>query len=166
MGTSDPDPCGRVAASAKFSLIRASIGSDRKAPAVQQRAIGLIALAIGYRSCGVSEPVEMSCNKSHTGRRPLSRLAVAVSRFPLGISRSLRQACLSSLMAAGTVCSEHLDGVADAKLFRNLYRRGSRKAAKSRWLLHGTTMHGMQLLDAANKADQLLSGKLLASASH
>lgn len=115
--------------------------SDRKLKLVTV-GLSLIALAIGIFG-GISEPVEMTTNKVILAVAVIT-LAVAVAGF--------RWAFLAAMTGVLVInggwhsLQRTLDG-ARVRSYFGTYTVDASENGRVRWLMHGTTMHGMQLLD-------------------
>ena len=115
--------------------------SDRRVPVIMI-AIGLLALALGIFG-GVAEPADASFLKII--------LAATIILFGLAVS-GFRVAFLLAMAGLLTInggwysMQQSLDGVRMRSYF-GTYTVNATESGRVRWLNHGTTMHGMQLLD-------------------
>ncbi|MFN0047187.1 MAG: fused MFS/spermidine synthase [Sphingorhabdus sp.] len=115
--------------------------SDIRVPVIMI-AIGLLALALGIFG-GVAEPADASFLKII--------LAATIILFGLAVS-GFRVAFLFAMAGLLTInggwysMQQSLDGVRMRSYF-GTYTVNATESGRVRWLNHGTTMHGMQLLD-------------------
>lgn len=115
--------------------------NDRRIPVVMM-SIGVTALALGLFG-GITEPVEPSFHKIlFAAVIVMFGLAVAGFRLPF----LLAVAGLLTINGGWYSFQQTLDGVRMRSYF-GTYTVYSTESGRVRWLNHGTTMHGMQLLD-------------------
>jgi SAM-dependent methyltransferase len=104
--------------------------------------IGMIALALGLFG-GISEPVESSFTKILLAATIMT-LGIAVAGFRIPFL--LAVAGLLTINGGWYSVQQSLDGVRMRSYF-GTYTVNASESGRVRWLNHGTTMHGMQLLD-------------------
>lgn len=104
--------------------------------------IGVIALALGLFG-GISEPVESSFTKILLAATIMT-LGIAVAGFRIPFL--LAVAGLLTINGGWYSVQQSLDGVRMRSYF-GTYTVNASESGRVRWLNHGTTMHGMQLLD-------------------
>lgn len=115
--------------------------TDKRLPLIMT-AIGAIALALGLFG-GISEPVESSFTKILLAATIIT-LGIAVAGFRLPFP--LAVAGLLTINGGWYSVQQSLDGVRMRSYF-GTYTVNASESGRVRWLNHGTTMHGMQLLD-------------------
>ncbi|MBA4308463.1 MAG: hypothetical protein C0429_17175 [Sphingopyxis sp.] len=115
--------------------------TDKRLPLIMT-AIGAIALALGLFG-GISEPVESSFTKILLAATIIT-LGIAVAGFRLPFL--LAVAGLLTINGGWYSVQQSLDGVRMRSYF-GTYTVNASESGRVRWLNHGTTMHGMQLLD-------------------
>ncbi|HEV7233050.1 MAG TPA: fused MFS/spermidine synthase, partial [Sphingorhabdus sp.] len=128
----------------KISLIPLDRG-DGKIPAVML-AIGVIALALGIFG-GVTEPETISWKKVLLAA---AIMAMGVATAGFRIPFLLAVAGLLTINGAWHNLQQSLDGSRMRSYF-GTYTVDGTESGRTRWLMHGTTMHGMQLLDAPTR---------------
>ncbi len=104
--------------------------------------IGLVALAIGAFG-GVTEPLEMTFTKIIL-LLTVAILAAIVSGYRWAFTAAM--AGILVLNGGWYHIEQTLDGVRMRSYF-GTYTVNASESGNVRWLMHGTTMHGMQLLD-------------------
>lgn len=117
---------------------------DRRDPKLKWAiaVIGLVALAIGVLG-GISEPDEASWKKIIMAAAVVT-LGVAVAGFRWPFVAAM--AGVLAISGGWNSVKESLDGSRMRSYF-GTYTVNSTDSGNVRWLMHGTTMHGMQLLD-------------------
>lgn len=115
--------------------------SDKRLPVIMA-IIGAIALALGLYG-GISEPVESSFTKILLAATIIT-LGIAVAGFRIPFL--LAVAGLLTINGGWYSLQQSLDGVRMRSYF-GTYTVNASQSGRVRWLNHGTTMHGMQLLD-------------------
>ena len=115
--------------------------TDKRLPVIMA-IIGAIALALGLFG-GISEPVESSFTKILLAATIIT-LGIAVAGFRIPFL--LAVAGLLTINGGWYSLQQSLDGVRMRSYF-GTYTVNASESGRVRWLNHGTTMHGMQLLD-------------------
>ena len=115
--------------------------NDKRLPLIMV-VIGMIALALGLFG-GISEPVESSFTKILLAATIMT-LGIAVAGFRIPFL--LAVAGLLTINGGWYSVQQSLDGVRMRSYF-GTYTVNASESGRVRWLNHGTTMHGMQLLD-------------------
>ena len=115
--------------------------TDKRVPFIVM-SVGTIALGLGIFG-GVSEPVESSFLKILLAATIIT-LAIAVAGFRIPFLLSV--AGLLTINGGWYSLQQSLDGVRMRSYF-GTYTVNASESGRVRWLNHGTTMHGMQLLD-------------------
>lgn len=115
--------------------------NDKRLPLIMV-VIGMIALALGLFG-GISEPVESSFTKILLASTIMT-LGIAVAGFRIPFL--LAVAGLLTINGGWYSVQQSLDGVRMRSYF-GTYTVNASESGRVRWLNHGTTMHGMQLLD-------------------
>lgn len=115
--------------------------TDKRLPLIMA-VIGMIALALGLFG-GISEPVESSFTKILLAATIMT-LGIAVAGFRIPFL--LAVAGLLTINGGWYSVQQSLDGVRMRSYF-GTYTVNASESGRVRWLNHGTTMHGMQLLD-------------------
>ncbi len=115
--------------------------SDKRLPFIMA-VIGTIALALGLFG-GITEPVDSSFTKIVLAATIIT-LGIAVAGFRLPFL--LAVAGLLTINGGWYSVQQSLDGVRMRSYF-GTYTVNASESGRVRWLNHGTTMHGMQLLD-------------------
>jgi SAM-dependent methyltransferase len=115
--------------------------ADKRLPVIMT-VIGAIALALGLFG-GISEPVESSFTKILLAATIIT-LGIAVAGFRIPFL--LAVAGLLTINGGWYSVQQSLDGVRMRSYF-GTYTVNASESGRVRWLNHGTTMHGMQLLD-------------------
>ncbi len=115
--------------------------TDKRLPVIMA-IIGAIALALGLFG-GISEPVESSFTKILLAATIIT-LGIAVAGFRIPFL--LAVAGLLTINGGWYSLQQSLEGVRMRSYF-GTYTVNASESGRVRWLNHGTTMHGMQLLD-------------------
>lgn len=115
--------------------------SDKRLPFIMS-VCGTIALALGLFG-GITEPVDSSFTKIVLAATIIT-LGIAVAGFRLPFL--LAVAGLLTINGGWYSVQQSLDGVRMRSYF-GTYTVNASESGRVRWLNHGTTMHGMQLLD-------------------
>lgn len=115
--------------------------TDKRLPVIMA-IIGAIALALGLFG-GISEPVESSFTKILLAATIIT-LGIAVAGFRIPFL--LAVAGLLTINGGWYSLQQSLKGVRMRSYF-GTYTVNASESGRVRWLNHGTTMHGMQLLD-------------------
>jgi SAM-dependent methyltransferase len=115
--------------------------TDKRLPLIMV-VIGMIALALGLFG-GISEPVESSFTKILLAATIMT-LGIAVAGFRIPFL--LAVAGLLTINGGWYSVQQSLEGVRMRSYF-GTYTVNASESGRVRWLNHGTTMHGMQLLD-------------------
>lgn len=115
--------------------------TDKRLPLIMA-VIGMIALALGLFG-GISEPVESSFTKILLAATIMT-LGIAVAGFRIPFLFAV--AGLLTINGGWYSVQQSLDGVRMRSYF-GTYTVNASESGRVRWLNHGTTMHGMQLLD-------------------
>lgn len=115
--------------------------SDKRLPFIMT-VIGTIALALGLCG-GITEPIDSSFTKIVLAATIIT-LGIAVAGFRLPFL--LAVAGLLTINGGWYSVQQSLDGVRMRSYF-GTYTVNASESGRVRWLNHGTTMHGMQLLD-------------------
>ncbi len=124
----------------KISLIPLD-RNDKKIPVIMI-ATGCIALALGVFG-GVTEPENITLTKVIIAAVVMT-LGVAVAGFRVAFLLAI--AGLLTVNGGWQNIRQTLDGNRMRSYF-GTYTVNSSESGRTRWLMHGTTMHGMQLLD-------------------
>ncbi|WP_342778173.1 fused MFS/spermidine synthase [Sphingorhabdus contaminans] len=115
--------------------------SDKRLPFIMA-VIGTIALVLGLFG-GITEPIDSSFTKIVLAATIIT-LGIAVAGFRLPFL--LAVAGLLTINGGWYSVQQSLDGVRMRSYF-GTYTVNASESGRVRWLNHGTTMHGMQLLD-------------------
>ena len=115
--------------------------TDKRLPVIMA-IIGAIAFALGLFG-GISEPVDSSFTKILLAATIIT-LGIAVAGFRIPFL--LAVAGLLTINGGWYSLQQSLDGVRMRSYF-GTYTVNASESGRVRWLNHGTTMHGMQLLD-------------------